>query len=81
MDTRLESKFSQILLNTLEQSFPEVYYKNVWWNKNYFVTNFIITNKNIQDYNKVKIEEREVYTDNKHSIELDLFQLNNEWLK
>jgi hypothetical protein len=29
MDTRLESKFSQILLNTLEQSFPEVYYKNV----------------------------------------------------
>lgn len=81
MDTRLESKFSQILLNTLEQSFPEVYYKNVWWNKNYFVTNFIITNKNIQDYNKVKIEEREVYTDNKHSIELDLFQLNNEWFK
>lgn len=81
MDTSLQSTFSQSLLNTLVESFPKAYYKDVWVSKRNYFTNFIVSNKELKGYHQVNVQKADIYTDNKHSIELDLFQLNNNKLK
>jgi hypothetical protein len=81
MDTSLQSTFSQSLLNTLVESFPKAYYKDVWVSKRNYFTNFIVSNKELKGYHQVNVQKTDIYTDNKHSIELDLFQLNNNKLK
>jgi len=76
-DNNLQSDFSKRLLNTMELWFWEVYYKDVNQYKQINAkTNFVITNKKIDWYYKyVKNNDLWIYTDNKHSIELDLFKI------
>lgn len=75
-DSNLNSKFSQHLLSTLQASFTEVYFKKMqdWLSQ---TMNIIFTNKKYTNYQSNSIESTTVYTDDKNSIELDLFDLNN----
>lgn len=77
IDRDLGSIFSRNLLTTLNNSFNEVYLKDVniwiWW-----FTNLIVSNKKYDKYLKNKITSWNIYTDDKNSIELDLFELNEE---
>lgn len=75
-DSNLNSKFSQHLLSTLQASFTEVYFKRMqdWLSQ---TMNIIFTNKKYTNYQSNSIESTTVYTDDKNSIELDLFDLNN----
>ncbi|MDC0506055.1 fused MFS/spermidine synthase [Candidatus Gracilibacteria bacterium] len=79
-DGSLESNFSQKLFSTLHHSWGDVYYKQLDPNKTE-ITNFIITNKYSSDYIKYeKTMDSEIYTDDKNSIEVDLFeQRSNIW--
>lgn len=45
------------------------------------MTNFIMTNNNFSDYKQFDKTQSQIYTDDKHSIELDLFELNNMIIK
>lgn len=75
-DKNLESDFSKKVFNTMEQAFSEVYYKNTnTWNASRD-TNFVATNKNLAWYTKYADENNLwIYTDDKNSIELDLFRI------
>lgn len=75
-DQNLISDFSNNLFNTIFNSFWFLYYKDV---NNYKSinsnTNFVITNKNIDWYKSYKYNYAySIYTDDKNSIELDLFK-------
>lgn len=75
-DKNLESKFSKKVLNTMSKAFNWIYYKDVNSNENYSLTNYIITNKEIKNYNKYIDKNNEwYYYDNKNSIEIDLFKI------
>ena len=80
-DINLESDFSKKLLYTLNESFWNIYYKNV--SRNYRImpkSNFVITNKESGDYIKhINEQKYNLYIDNKNSIELDLFKMNNQY--
>jgi len=77
IDRDLESIFSRNLLTTLNNSFNEVYLKdvNIWIG---WFTNLIVSNKKYSKYIENKITSWKIYTDDKNSIELDLFKLNKE---
>ncbi|MDQ7009643.1 MAG: fused MFS/spermidine synthase [Candidatus Gracilibacteria bacterium] len=74
IDRELNSIFAENLLTTLDNSFGEVYYKDVNIGILGF-TNLIISNKNNKKYIKNKVNSGTIYTDNKNSIELDLYKL------
>lgn len=76
-DNKLKSDFSKKLLNTMELWLWEIYYKDVnQYKEENAKTNFVITNLNIEWYIKyVKNNDLWIYTDNKHSIEIDLFKI------
>lgn len=76
-DNKLKSDFSNKLLNTMELWLWEIYYKDVnQYKEENAKTNFVITNLNIEWYIKyVKNNDLWIYTDNKHSIEIDLFKI------
>ncbi|MDD3794054.1 MAG: fused MFS/spermidine synthase [Candidatus Gracilibacteria bacterium] len=75
-DNNLKSDFSKKLLNTMESSFGEIYYKDVNQYKQInSKTNFVMTNLNLEGYEKYKKEnDLGIYTDDKHSIEIDLYK-------
>lgn len=76
-DKNLDSNFSKKLFKTINTAFWSLYYKNAssWQNSK---SNFVISNKYISWYNKyLNNENVEIYTDNKNTIEVDLFNLNS----
>lgn len=74
-DTELKSNFSKKLLNTIKSSFWEVYYLDVN-PEYYYLSNFIMTNKKLESYKKYNNKNTLwIYTDDKHSIELDLYKI------
>lgn len=74
-DKSLESDFSKNILATMNKAFKEVYYKNVNIPNSQNKTNFVITNKEFSSYSKYENNENsKIYTDDKNSIELDLFK-------
>lgn len=78
-DSNLESIFSKKLLTTLKASFWEIFYQDV--NKSLsYRTNFIMTNRNFNNYKKYISDNNiyDIYLDNKNSIEIDLFRMNEE---
>lgn len=76
-DNKLKSDFSKKLLNTMELWLWEIYYKDVnQYKEENAKTNFVMTNLNIEWYIKyIKNNDLWIYTDNKHSIEIDLFKI------
>jgi len=80
MDKKMESDFSDNLLYTINEAFWNLYFKNVSINqKEYYKTNFIITNKEIEWYTEyIKGQKFDIYYDNKNSIENDLFKMNSK---
>jgi ADP-glucose pyrophosphorylase len=74
-DRNLESDFSKSVFATMNKAFWEVYYRDVnTWNS-WYKTNFIITNKSFPWYNKYNDNNNsKIYTDDKNSIEVDLFK-------
>lgn len=76
-DRHLSSDFSKKLLSTITKSFGQTYYKivnnNILEPKKNILTNMIITNTKHQSFKKYLSPWTDIYTDNKHSIELDLF--------
>lgn len=78
-DSILQSDFSIKLFNTISNSFWALYYKDVNnYNSLNAKTNFVITNKYIlwyKEYNYNK--DYPIYTDDKNSIEIDLFNNNH----
>lgn len=75
-DVNLESDFSKRILNTMKNNFWEVYYQNVNQEWTYELTNFVVTNKNLEWYTKYKKDnDFWIYTDDKNSIEMDLFEI------
>ncbi|MDR1987824.1 MAG: hypothetical protein LBQ24_03550 [Candidatus Peribacteria bacterium] len=59
----------------MNKAFKEVYYKNVNIPNSQNKTNFVITNKEFSSYSKYENNENsKIYTDDKNSIELDLFK-------
>lgn len=76
-DNKLKSDFSNKLLNTMELWLWEIYYKDVnQYKEENAKTNFVMTNLNIEWYIKyIKNNDLWIYTDNKHSIEIDLFKI------
>lgn len=82
-DKNLETNFSKKIFNTLENVFWEMYYLPEIYenmeNKNH-LTNIVVTNQKTENYLKYeKNNDLWIYTDDKHSIENDLFinDLNN----
>lgn len=76
-DTNLKSTFSKNLLETLSASFWKIFYKNVNTNSGY-KTNFVMTNKGFDNYVwYINTNISKIYLDNKNSIEMDLFKMNN----
>jgi hypothetical protein len=77
-DRPLNTKFSKQLWETIAQRFwGALYYKDTNpWNQNN--TNFVVTNKNFDDYIKYTTKNTWIYTDDKHSIELDIFNKNSK---
>ncbi len=75
-DNKLDSDFSIKLQNTMEKAFSEVYYKDVnQYSAETIKTNFVMTNKKIDWYKKyIKENDLWIYTDDKNSIEIDLFK-------
>lgn len=80
-DRKLDSQFSKNLISTIDASFWDFYYKDVQKNSLHQMTNFIMTNNNFSDYKQFDTTQSQIYTDDKHSIELDLFELNNMIIK
>ncbi len=75
-DKNLKSDFSKKVLNTMSKAFGNIYYKDVNNNDNYSLTNYVITNKEIDNYNKyINKNNKWYYYDNKNSIEIDLFKI------
>lgn len=76
-DNNLKSDFSKKLLNTMKSWLIEVYYKDVnQYNQENAKTNFVITNLNLDWYEKYNQEnDFWIYTDDKHSIEIDLYKI------
>jgi len=76
-DNKLESDFSKKLLNTMELWFWEIYYKDVnQYLQENAKTNFVMTNINLEWYEKYMKENNFwIYTDDKHSIEIDLYKI------
>lgn len=76
-DNKLQSDFSKKLLNTMELWFWQIYYKDVnQYNQGNEKTNFVMTNLNLNWYiNYKKDNDLWIYTDDKHSIEIDLFKI------
>lgn len=76
-DNKLKSDFSKKLLNTMELWLWEIYYKDVnQYKEENAKTNFVMTNLNIEWYAQyIKNNDLWIYTDNKHSIEIDLFKI------
>ncbi|NVP17253.1 fused MFS/spermidine synthase [Candidatus Gracilibacteria bacterium] len=76
-DNKLKSDFSNKLLNTMELGLGEIYYKDVnQYKEENAKTNFVMTNLNIEGYAQyIKNNDLGIYTDNKHSIEIDLFKI------
>lgn len=77
-DRDMKSEFSKRLLKTMFQAFWNVEYKDVnaytSMSKN---TNFVVTNKETDWYKKYSSDENEnIYTDDKNSIEIDLYKMN-----
>lgn len=76
-DTQLNSNFSHKLFSTISNSFKwELYYldTNKW---TWIFTNFVISNKKLDWYLESKFTSKDIYTDNKNTIESDLFTLNS----
>lgn len=75
-DSMRETNFSKNLFTTIESEFQNVYYKDVnrsIWAK---ITNFLVTNKKFDDFFENNIENGNLYTDDRYSIESDMFELN-----
>jgi hypothetical protein len=74
-DKNLESDFSKNVFATMRKAFWELYYKNVNIWSNWYKTNFVITNKDLPWYTKyTDSNNSKIYTDDKNSIEIDLFK-------
>lgn len=77
-DRKLESMFAKKLFATIYKWFwNHLYYKDVNLD-NHQLTNFVITNKKNDNYLKFYWNKQSIYTDNKHTIELDLFDINSK---
>lgn len=76
-DNKLKSDFSNKLLNTMQLWLNEVYFKDVnQYLQENAKTNFVMTNLKIDWYTKYnKINDLWIYTDDKHSIEIDLYKI------
>lgn len=76
-DRSLSSTFSKKILTTIHNWFgKKLYYKDVN-NGNHQLTNYVMSNKRIDNYLKFYWNKQSIYTDNKHTIELDLFGVNS----
>lgn len=76
-DNNLKSDFSKKLLNTMELWLWQVYYKDVnQYLQENAKTNFVMTNLILDWYiNYKKDNDLWIYTDDKHSIEIDLYKI------
>lgn len=80
-DRELKTDFSKKLFNTMKNWFSELYFKpeiyENLWEENY-LTNVVVTNKKLDFYSEYIFDKNFwIYTDDKHSIELDIFK---RWL-
>lgn len=79
-DKNIDSIFSKKTFNTLKNVFENIYFLPETYesNLNNYLTNIIVTNKKINWFNDyIKNNNLWFYTDDRHSIENDLFLLNN----
>jgi len=76
-DTHRKTQFSKNLFTTINSVFDNVYYKNTNKSINEKLTNFIISNKFIDEYALNSIKNGSIYSDNKYTIETDMFWLRN----
>jgi hypothetical protein len=74
LDQSLQSTFSKNLFATINKAFEESYYKDMNENERK-MTNMVITNNPHKDYLKNNIYSDKIYTDNKNSIEIDIFKM------
>lgn len=77
-NTDLKDDFSKNVLYTMKSSFWDLYFKDVnkYWTLSQ-KTNFVITNKKIDGFENYKEDKNaKIYTDDKNSIEFDLFKTN-----
>ncbi len=74
LDSKYETDFTKNFLYTINKAFWDSYFKNV---NNYYewLTNIVIVNKEISSFSKNEAKWI-LYTDDKNSIELDLFKQN-----
>lgn len=83
-DASLSSQFSEHALATMYSAFGSLFYKdmNAPHTSDNTMTNFVISNTSLTWYTEyVRDRDHTVYTDDKNSIELDLFLLQNERLR
>ncbi len=74
LDKKLNTDFSTKLLSTVSKAFSESYYKDVNDSSSY-LTNLVITNVDNESYTKNTFNLWSIYTDDKNSIELDIFTM------
>lgn len=73
MDSEIKSDFSNNLFSTINKAFGESYYIDVNL-KESWLTNIIVTNNYSENYIKNN-KNKNIYTDDKNSIELDIFKM------
>ena len=76
-DLELKTDFSKNLFNTMQKAFWKLYFKNELdenreWN---YLTNIVVSNNYFPDYSQYTFDKNFwIYTDNKNSIEIDVFK-------
>ena len=76
-DLELKTDFSKNLFNTMQKAFWKLYFKseldeNREWN---YLTNIVVSNNYFPDYSQYTFDKNFwIYTDNKNSIEIDVFK-------
>lgn len=76
-DLELKTDFSKNLFNTMQKTFWKLYFKseldeNREWN---YLTNIVVSNNYFPDYSQYNFDKNFwIYTDNKNSIEIDVFK-------
>ncbi len=71
LDENLDSSFSEKFISTLDNVFPNIYYKKIW---NWKIGNFILTNNKFEWYTKI-IKNKNIYKDNKQTTEIDFIKM------
>ncbi len=76
LDSKLNNDYTKNIFSTINKTFKKTYYKNLA-PKSKKLTNIIITNNFYKEYEKNIFYNENIYTDDKNSIELDIFKMKN----